>query len=349
MSPRFKIWSLFASMAAVIAFAMFILNLNGIGRKAWQSRKQEKIAENADLRAESKNLHNTIDRLQKQNKDLMKYIASYEENLIALEDTARNCCRNESMRPLILPKSLAEERIEIRHIYRRMTAEKRRWDRYQQEQYEHVLEDRIEPRINEVQSLNLENEENREYFLELEGALKLHRRLIRDVRLFHDEIQYRNSLLREQKPYQLYDLKFRLGPFAREAALTDAMQQAMSAMSAGIYQEEAAEVLQRIGKAFTRPIEQIYEQRHDPTVSKAPGTYNFNFLTLYGKKLMDYSDTLSRQSAIPLGPSAFGELDFFNRRMVDSLYDLYEVSLDEPIDPSILDIAELEQVLQLRH
>jgi hypothetical protein len=50
-----------------------------------------------------------------------------------------------------------------------------------------------------------------------------------------------------------------------------------------------------------------------------------------------------------LGPSAFGELDYFNRRLFDRLYDLYEVGQEEAIDPSDLDIEELEQVLDSRY
>ncbi len=64
---------------------------------------------------------------------------------------------------------------------------------------------------------------------------------------------------------------------------------------------------------------------------------------------MDYSDTLAQQSSITLGPSAFGELDFFNRRLSESLYDLYQVGQEEAINPTHLDLDELEQVLHSRH
>ena len=64
---------------------------------------------------------------------------------------------------------------------------------------------------------------------------------------------------------------------------------------------------------------------------------------------MDYTDKLARQSAIALGPSAFGELDFFYWRMFDSLHDLYQVGQDEDIDPSRLDMDELEKVLYSRN
>ena len=73
--------------------------------------------------------------------------------------------------------------------------------------------------------------------------------------------------------------------------------------------------------------------------------YNYNFYTIFGKKLMEYSGNLSRQSAITLGPAAFGELDFFNRQLSESLYDLYLIGLYEAVDPDILDVNELEQLL----
>jgi hypothetical protein len=349
MSQIPKSLGILACMAALIAIVMLFLNINGIRVKAWQLIKPDLLEENASLRNENERLRSRIASLHQQNMSLKKYLDTYENNFIALKDTARNCCQNESILPDDLPEGLNKERFEIRHIYREMLSEKKRWDQYQQEQYENVLESRIEPHVSEAQSLDLENEGNRQYFLELEGALKLHKRLIRDVRLFHDEIQYQKKQLQEQPSYQLYDIKFKLGPFAREAALVDALQQAMSALSAGIYQREAVEVLDRIGEAFTEPIQQIYEQQQDAAESPVPTKYNYNLYTVYGKKLMDYSDTLARQSSITLGPSAFGELDFFNRQLFDSLYDLYQVGQDEAIDPSHLDIDELEQILDSRH
>jgi hypothetical protein len=349
MSQIPKSLSILACMAALLAIVMFLLTINGIRVKAWQLIKPDLMEEKASLENENERLRSKIASLHQQNMSLKRYLDAYENNFKALKDAAGNCCQNKSMLPADLPDGLNKEPFEIRQIYRDMLGEKRLWDQYQQEQYENVLKTRVEPQISKVQSLNLENEDNMEYFLELEGALNLHKRLIRDVRLFHDEIQYQKKQLQEQQPYQLYDLKFKLGPFAREAALVDALQQAMSALSAGIYQREAVEVLDRIGEAFTKPIQQIYEQQQDSAESPVPTRYNYNLYTVYGKKLMDYSDALARQSAITLGPSAFGELDFFNRRLFDSLYDLYEVGQDEAIDPSHLDIDELEQVLHSGH
>jgi hypothetical protein len=59
------------------------------------------------------------------------------------------------------------------------------------------------------------------------------------------------------------------------------------------------------------------------------------------KHEMDYSDTLTRQSSITLGPLAFGGLDFFNRRLYDHLFDLYQAGQDETIHPSQLNLKEL--------
>jgi glycogen debranching enzyme len=131
--------------------------------------------------------------------------------------------------------------------------------------------------------------------------------------------------------------------------MVDALQQAMSALSAGIYEQEAVEVLDRISDEFTKPIQQLYEQQREAAEPFAAKNYNFNFYTVFGKKLMDYADNLARQSSISLGPSAFGELDFFNRRLSEDLYDLYLAGQDKAIDPNYLDVNELEQTLQVKN
>jgi len=270
MSQTAKLWGILACMAALTAVFMFLLNIHGTREKAWQIVKPDLMEQNASLKNENEGLKNKIASLDKQNMSLKKYLDAYENNFIELKDAARNCCPIESMLPIDLPEGLIQERFEIRQIYREMIGEKKRWDQYQQEQYKGVLESTVEPDVIDAQSLNLENKENLEYFLELESALKLHKRLIRDVRLFYDEIQFQKKQLHAQKEYELYDLKFRLGPFAQ-------------------------------------------------------------------------------QSSITLGSSAFGELDFFNRRLSDRLYDLYLIGQDEAIDPSHLDLDELEQVLNSRY
>ena len=349
MSQRLKFLAIFACMAGLTAIVMFYSNMDGTRENASQLIDPGLIEKNASLTNENERLRKKLANLHEQNMSLKKYLAAYETNFIALKDAAGNCCQIESILPADLPEGLTQEPFDIRQIYREMLNEKKRWDQYQQEQYETVLETTVEPHVIEAESLVLENNDNRGYFLELEGALRLHKRLIRDVRLFHDEIQYQKKQLLEQEPYQLYDLKFKLSPFARESALVDALQQAMSALSTGIYRQEAVAVLDRIGEAFTKPIHRLYEQQQNVAESPDPAKYNYNLYTVYGKKLMDYSDTLTQQSSITLGPSAFGELDFFNRRLFDSLYDLYQVGQDEAIDPSHLDIDELEQVLHSSH
>jgi hypothetical protein len=183
---------------------------------------------------------------------------------------------------------------------------------------------------------------NQEIFLEIENALNLYKHLIRDVRLFHDEIRYRQRRIDEDPDYRLYDLKFNLEPFARESAISDALQQAMSAMGAGVYPQEAAQVLDRLGEAFIAPIQELSVWLEDPTDSSGPGPYNYNFYIVFGKKLIDYADMLSRQPLIPLAPSALGELDYFSRRMTRSLVQLYEAGTQGDIDPSRLDMGALE-------
>lgn len=336
-------------MATLIAIFMFFLDIEDTKQKAWQIIKPDLMAENSNLKNENAHLKKEIESLKKQNMRLKKSVDAFENNYLALKDAARDCDLIESMFPNDLPESLTEERYEIRRIYRELIAEKKRWDQYQQAQYQNIIESTLEPVDIEIQSLNLENEENMEYFRELEGALKLHKRLVRDVRMFHDEIQFQKKQFNAQQQYQLYDLKFRLGPFARESALVDALQQAMSALSAGIYQQEALEVIDRLGEEFTKPVEQLYERLQDNTESPIPANYNYNIYIVYGKKLMDYSDTLAQQSQITLDPSAPGELDFFNRRLSQSFFDLYHVGLNETISSTHLDLEELEQNIHSIH
>ena len=276
MSQTLKSWKILACMTGIIAIFLFLSTINRAKDIAWQFLKSDLFEDNEHLRKE-------IANLKKQNMSLKKYIDAYEINFIALKDISGNCYPSESALPFDFTQGLAEESFEIRQIYLEMLGEKKRWDQYQQEQYENVLESTVEPHIISFQGLIFENEDNRENFLELESALKLHKRLIRDVRLFHDEIQYQKKQVDLQPPYQLYDLKFKLAPFARESALVDALQQAMSALSAGIYQRQAVEVLDRIGDAFTKPIQELYEQQQNAPQSPVTAKYNYDLYTVYGK------------------------------------------------------------------
>jgi 3-dehydroquinate dehydratase len=346
MSQKSKLWGLSTLAAALIAIVLFLFNVGGAKDKIWHLIKPDLLSQNAQLKNKNERLIGEIKALKRQQKSLKTILDAYEHNFIALKDAADNCDQIPPMPLIDLPAELMQERFEIRQLYRQMLSEKRRWDLYQRQKYKTILESTIEPAAFEIQDLNLENDGNIDYFHESESALKLHKRLIRDVRVFHDEIKFQKKQLHAQSHYALYDIKFELNdPFARDSALVDALQQAMSALSAGIYVEEAVAVLDRIGDVFTDPIQQLYEQHQDQTESALLSRYNYNFYTLFGKKLMDYSDSLAGQSAIPLDSAAFGELDFFNRRISESLYDLYRVGQDKAIDPSHLDVDELEHVL----
>ncbi len=242
-----------------------------------------------------------------------------------------------------LPEKLAEERFEIRQYYRELLEEKRRWDRYRRERYESILESRIEPARIRLHDLNLKNEENLEYFEELEVALNLHNRLVRDVRIFHDEVQYQGERARERRPYQPYELKYNLNPFARESALADALQQAMSSMSVGIYHQEASEVIQRVCDEFVKPVQMLDARSPGGDESSASFNYNYNMYIVFAKKLMNYSNALLEQSSIQLASSSRGELDFINRRLSESLNNLYEIGQQEAIPTDYLDLEELER------
>ena len=331
-----------ASLAVILVFGLLIY---GAEKKYWQQIHSVLELKNDRIKKENKALQSEIDALKLQIDRLEKYLYPFGEKYTPLDDAASICPQIEPDFADDLPVSLAAESYTHRQLYLKMTAEKKRWDRFHRGQYKTIMESTVEPRIFEMQNLVFMNEENREHFLELEVALKWHQRLIRDVRLFHDEIQYQKKQRLAQQPYELYDLKFGLAPFARESALADALQQAMSALSIGVYEYEAQDVLDRIGRELTRPIRQLYDDFHDVANINTPAIYPYNLYTVFGPKLMDYSDALARQSSITLGPSAYGELDYFNRRLYDSLYDLYEIGQEEVIDRSHLDLHELEKLL----
>ncbi len=344
MTRNAKIQVIFFCLAALAVIVIFNLEFFSMIEHTWQRDKLDLTAENARIKNENDRLTIQIEELKRQNLSLMTYLDAYEQNVIELKDAARDGCQTDSIQPAALPPDLMHESLKNRRIYLAMQMEKKRWDQYQQAQYKPILEGTSEPDIYAVHHLDFANAPNREKFLELEGALKLHRRLIRDVRLFHDEVQYQQKQHQHHRDYELYDLKFELAPFARESALVDALQQAMSALSAGIYEAEAVSVLDRIGNEFTRPIRQLSEQQ-DSKDALQPATYNYNLYALYGEKLIRYADSLTRQTSIPLGPKVFGELDFFNRQLLDRIYDLYFVGQSGVIDPTRLNLDELEMVL----
>jgi len=207
-----------------------------------------------------------------------------------------------------------------------------------------VLVSTIEPFS--TMDLVIDSADHREYFDELTAALELHRKLIRDVRMFHDEIQFQTFHSQDALPYKAYDYKLKLDPFARESSIADAMQQAVSALSVGIYQEEAIEILDRLGDELTRPVRQAYENLLSTENDSVPVNYNFNIYVTFGKKVMDYADSLTRQSAIPLAPAALGELDYLYRRLYQSFYDLYEIGSHETIESGYLDMEALERTIQ---
>ncbi|NNL78452.1 MAG: hypothetical protein HKO68_19150 [Desulfobacterales bacterium] len=344
MARSFKFWGFLAFWATQITLILFLVIHIETRGKAWQITKTNLIKANSKVKKENQHLKGQITNLKKLNMNLRKYLEQYENTFLMLKDAAAECYQIESQFSISLPDELNQERFEIRQLYREWLAEKIRWDRYQQDQYKYILENSLEPQVIDSQSLNLENEENMEYFLEIEDALKLHKRLIRDVRSFHDEIKFQKKQSFAQQQYQLYDLKFKLNdPFAREAALADGLLQAMSALSTGIYQQEAVDVLDRVGEEFTRPIRQLYEQLQAAPEAHVPINHNFNIYMVYGKKLIAYSDALVQQSSISLAPSAFGELDFFSRRLSQSLFDLYQVGQSDIISSTHLDLEELER------
>jgi len=330
--------SLFA--LAVVIYAFYKGDLVEIVRSHIRS---DLLTANAKLRAENEKLKEAVAGLEKQNHHMKKALVGRTIQFSMLNETTLEPWQSRTTHSQDPPAGLDKESFLNQQIYRALLAEKKRWDAYHQAQYGDILTSTLEPAVVDSQYLIFQDEDSREAFLEIDNTLNLHKRLIRDIRLFHDEVQYRQKRLQEDPSYQLYDLKFNLEPFARESAMADSLQQAMSAMGAGIYPQESAQVLDRLGKAFIEPIQELAGWLEDPADSASPGPYNYNFYIVFGKKLINYADTLARQSLIPLAPLALGELDFFSRRITRGLVQLYEAGGQGNIDSTLLDMEALEQ------
>jgi hypothetical protein len=333
-------WFLFSVLLLTAAF--YSVFEQDLLEKVWSCIRSDLLTANAKLRTENEGLKNAMAVLEKQNRQLKKALQDWVSQFSILDRdilTTRESGTDSFQDPV---QDLDKESFLNQQIFRALLAERKRWDSYQQSQYQGVLEGTLEPAVVSSQYLTFEDDNIREAYLEMENALNLHKKLIRDIRLFHDEVQYRQKQLLEDPSYQLYDLKFNLEPFARESAMADALQQAMSALGAGIYPQESAQVLDRLGDAFINPIQELSEWLEDPADTSGPNKYNYNFYIVFGKKLMNYADALSRQSLIPLAPSALGELDFFSRKMASSLLRLYEAGEQGDIDSTLLDMETLE-------
>ena len=210
--------------------------------------------------------------------------------------------------PLDIPAGLPEEGLDVQYAYHRLVLEKHRWDALLQERYRFILETTIEPLL--LEHPPLIHADNTKYFDELTASLNLHKRLVRDVRVFHSEIQFQQKHREDELPYKAYDYKLKLDPFTRESSIADAMQQALSALSTGVYYQEAVDVLDRLGDEFIRPVRQEYERLLSAEGASAPSNYNYNIFLTFGEKIMDYADTLGSQSSISPAPKALGELDY---------------------------------------
>ena len=334
-------WSLFILIA--VGIVMHSARKGGLVEMIRFYICSDLLTVNADLKTENEKLTEEIEGLLKQNQRLKKDLVSRTIQFSMLSEISREPRQTSINHSQNFMQDLGNESFLNQQIYRALLAEKKRWDEYHQAQYQNILESTLEPAVVDSQYLIFEEEKNRETFLEIENTLNLYKRLIRDVRLFHDEAQYRQQQIQEDPSYELYDLKFNLEPFARESAIADAMQQAMSAMGAGLYPQDAAQVLDRLGMEIIKPIQELSEWLEDPKDSTAPEPYNYNFYIVFGKKLINYADTLARQSLVPLAPSALGELDFFSRRMSQSLVRLYEAGGQGILDSTLLEVQALEE------
>jgi len=344
MKPEPQVYKRLVLIAGACVVCVMLLHLGSVYLFwPWQGDR-EYAADFRALHHENERLRKDVKLLKDQYLNLQKRLDIYAPHDLRYGEMVDVDQHIESMTLLDVPPELSAERPDVQQVYHRLVLEKQRWDRFLQDKYQHILERTVEPVL--LQPPYLVNEANAKYFDDLTASLSLHKKLIRDVRIFHSEIQFQQKHEEGELAYKAYDYKLKLDPFARESSVADALQQALSALSTGVYHQEAVEVLDRLGDAFTRPVRQEYERLLSADGDLAPSGYNYNIFLTFAKKIMDYTDTLASQSAIPLAPKAFGELDYLHRRLKQSFHDLYEIGQQESIDAALLDMEELERNIQ---
>jgi len=341
MKQVFKAFKPLALLVGAGVVGMFFLYLGGVYLLPQWQEKGDYAADFRKLHYENKQLKHEIELLKTRYLNLKSRLDVYAPYDVRYSQIADGEIGIETMMSQDIPEGLSEEGLDVQHAYRRFVLENKHWDRFVQDQYKHILETTIEPIS--IGRPPLANEDNLKYFDELAASLKLHKKLIRDVRVFHSEIQFELKHNQGELPYKAYDYKLKLEPFARESSIADAMQQALSTLSVGAYHQEAVEVLDRLGDEFMRPVRQEYERLLSAEGGTSPSNYNYNIYLTFGKKIMDYADALASQSSIPLASTALGELDFLRRRLYQSFHDLYEIGQQVTIDAALLDMEELER------
>ena len=344
MKPLSTVYRYLAVLFGAVMAGMLLMHLGGVYLfPVWQGHG-DYAADFRKLHHENERLRNDIELLKHQYHNLQKRLDTYAPHDLRYKEMVDADQHVESMALLEVPPELSEERLDVQQVYHRLVLEKQRWDRFLQDKYKHILEKAVEPVL--MHPPYLVNEANAKYFDDLTASLRLHKKLIRDVRIFHSEIQIQQKHGEDELAYKAYEYKLKLDPFARESSIADAMQDALSALSTGVYHQEAVEVLDRLGDEFTRPVRQEYERLLSSDGDSTASSYNYNIFLTFAKKIMDYTDTLTSQASIPLAPKAFGELDYLQRRLNQCFHDLYEIGQQEAIDAALLDMEELERNIQ---
>ena len=341
MEPLPRVYRYLALFVGAGAVGLLVIVLGSVYLFPLLQERRGHRTEIISLRQENKQLRQDVDLLETRYMSLKSRLDIYVPYDVRYSQMGDG---ENGIESLDIPAGLSGEGPDVQQAYRQLVLENQRWDTFLLDQYKHILETTMEPIS--VAYPRLTNADNLTYFEEMTASLKLHKKLIRDVRVFHSEIQFEQKHNQGDLPYKAYDYKLKLEPFARESSIADAMQQALSTLSTGVYHQEAVEVLDRLGDEFMRPVRQEYERLLSAEGEMSPPQYNYNIYLTFGKKIMDYADTLARQSSIPLASPALGELDFLHRRLYQSFHDLYELGQQVTIDAALLDMEELERTIQ---
>ena len=130
-------WFIFSLL--VVAVVIYPVGKGGLLEKVRSHIRSDLVTANAKLVAENEKFKDKIDLLQKQILLLEKALVSQTIQFSALDDAAPDTKASKNIYSMDPLENLDQESFLNQQIYRALRAERKRWDGYQQIQYQDIL------------------------------------------------------------------------------------------------------------------------------------------------------------------------------------------------------------------
>ena len=149
-------WFLFSLLLLTAVF--YSVLEEDLLEKVWPCIRSDLLTANAKLRVENEGLKDAMAVLEKQNRQLKKALLDWVSQFSTLDHdilTTRESSISSFQGPI---RNLDKESFLNQQIYRALLAERKRWDAYQQSQYQGILETTLEPAVVSSQHLTFEDD-----------------------------------------------------------------------------------------------------------------------------------------------------------------------------------------------